>query len=91
MTLAWGTSSDSSSSSLGISSVVTRLTPVRLPPGRAKLATRPDSTGSVPVWKTIGIVEVALFAANAEESPPSVTITSTWRSARSAANARSRS
>ena len=41
ITLAWGTSSDSSSSRLGISSTVRMLTPVRLPPGRARLATRP--------------------------------------------------
>src|ERR1700730_14362246 len=32
-----------------------RLTPVRLPPGRAKLATRPNSTASPPVAKMIGI------------------------------------
>src|SRR5512133_3277516 len=36
---------------------------VRLPPGRAKLATRPLSSGSTPISKTIGIVEVAFFAA----------------------------
>ena len=40
------------------------LMPVRLPPGRARLATRPASTGSPPPMKTIGIVEVALFAAS---------------------------
>ena len=39
------------------------LTPVRLPPGRARLATRPIATGS-PTVKTIGIVEVAFFAAS---------------------------
>ena len=42
------------------------LKPVRLPPGRARLATRPAATGSLPPRKTIGIVEVALFAASAE-------------------------
>jgi hypothetical protein len=39
------------------------LTPVTLPPGRARLATRPSLTGSSPPKKTIGVVEVALFAA----------------------------
>ena len=47
---------------MGISSART-LKPVRLPPGRARLATRPNATGSPPAMKTIGIVEVALFAA----------------------------
>src|ERR1700738_3782080 len=39
------------------------LTPGRVPPGRWRLATRPSSTGSPPVRRTIGIVEVAFFAA----------------------------
>jgi hypothetical protein len=46
-----------------------KVTPVRLPPGRARLATRPNSTGSVPLLKTIGIVEVALLAASTEGPP----------------------
>src|SRR5215471_7830341 len=37
--------------------------PVRLPPGRARLATRPVLTGSFTVAKTIGIIAVACFAA----------------------------
>ena len=37
--------------------------PVRLPPGRPKLATRPVRTGSFSVWNTIGIIVVAAFAA----------------------------
>ena len=45
--MAWGTSSDSSSSRLGISSTLKGLKPVRLPPGRARLATRPAATGSL--------------------------------------------
>ena len=90
-TLASGTNSESSSSRLGISSAVRMVNPVRLPPGRAKLATRPFSTGSVPVSKTIGIVKVAVFAANAGEVPPLVAITSTLRPTRSAAKAGSRS
>ena len=44
------------------------LTPVRLPPGRARLAIRPSSTGS-PTLKTIGIVEVTVFAASAGGVP----------------------
>ena len=72
ITLAWGTSSDSSSSRLGISSTARMLTPVRLPPGRARLATKPFATGSPPPAKTIGIVEVAFFAASAEGGPPLV-------------------
>ena len=44
--------------------------PVRLPPGRARLVTRPPATGSSPTLKTIGIVEVALFAASAAGMPP---------------------
>jgi hypothetical protein len=67
------------------------LTPVRLPLGRAKLATRPDTTGSLATTKTIGIVEVAFFAASAETVPPPVAIRSTLRPTRSAANAGSRS
>ena len=41
--------------------------------------------------KTIGIVEVALFAASAGGVPPFVTIKSTFRPTRSAAKAGSRS
>ncbi len=44
-------------------SLVRIVMPVRLPPGRARLATRPSATGLVPTLKTIGIVEVVLFAA----------------------------
>jgi hypothetical protein len=40
------------------------LKPVRLPPGRARLATKPDSTGSKVTGKTIGIVLVARLAAS---------------------------
>ena len=46
------------------------LTPVRLPPGRARLATRPVLDRVAAAEKTIGIVEVALFAASAEGVPP---------------------
>src|SRR5215472_10020071 len=89
ITPAWGTSSEISSSRLGISSTLIRLTPVRLPPGRARLGTRPRSTGS-PTLKACGIVEVALFAASAEGSP-SAAITSTIRPTKSVTNEGSRS
>ena len=42
-----------------------RLTPVRLPPGRLRLATRPSLTGSAPIVKTIGMVVVAALATDA--------------------------
>ena len=48
---------------LGASSTAMKLIPVMLPPGRPRLATRPASTGSPPPINTIGIVEVASFAA----------------------------
>ena len=50
---------------------------MRLPPGRAKLATRPSPTGSVPAMKTIGIVEVRYRRERGE--PPLATIRSTLR------------
>jgi hypothetical protein len=48
--------------------------PVALLPGRARLATKPNSTGSEPTPKTIGIVVVAALAAAA--APPSAAINS---------------
>jgi hypothetical protein len=39
------------------------VTPVTLPPGWLRLATRPSSTGFAPIWKTIGTSDVAAFAA----------------------------
>src|SRR5437762_14091822 len=77
ISLACGTNSDSSSTILGNSSTARKLTPVRLAPGRARLATKPGSTAS-PTLKTIGIVEVALFAASAEGTEVA-TIASTLR------------
>ena len=41
------------------------VTPVTLPPGRSRLATRPSRTGSAAISKTIGMVVVAAFAASA--------------------------
>jgi len=41
------------------------VTPVTLPPGRARLAISPDPTGSDTAKNTIGMDEVARFAASA--------------------------
>ena len=60
-----GASSRRSSSRFAPSVALTKVTPVMLPPGRARLATRPALTGSSPVMKTIGIVVVAALAASA--------------------------
>ena len=76
---AVGTSSRRSSSRFATSSVPTKLIPVRLPPGRARLVTRPSPTGSSLTIKTIGIVVVAAFAANAVAGPWIVAITATRR------------
>ena len=84
-----GTNSRRSSNRFADTSVVKILFPVRLPPGRARLATRPSLTGSSGLTKTMGIVVVAALAANAE--PPVAAITATWRRTNSAASAGSRS
>jgi hypothetical protein len=60
-----GHSSRSNASRFAVSSVLKKLTPVTLPPGRARLATRPTLTGSWPTTKTMGIVFVAALAAKA--------------------------
>src|SRR5262249_37356320 len=65
ISLALGTSSRSSPSRFDPSPPIKLLTPVALPPGRFKLATRPNLIGSSPVVNTIGTVEVAAFAATA--------------------------
>jgi hypothetical protein len=56
-------------------------TPVRFPPGRAKLSTSPAATGSATAVNTIGIWVVARFAACAW-GVPKATMTSTlsWTS-----------
>src|SRR5262245_45696933 len=61
--VARGSSSCSKPSRFASNAVVKKLTPVALPPGRLTLATRPRVTGSTPAKNTIGIVEVAAFAA----------------------------
>jgi len=60
---ALGASSCNSPSCLAAKSVVVKTTPVTLPPGRLRLATKPVLTGSKPVVKTIGIVAVAALTA----------------------------
>src|SRR5262245_17477061 len=66
------------------------VTPVTLPPGRLRLATRPIFTGSLPAVKTIGMVVVAALAASAEAVPPVAAITATLRRTSSAASTGSR-
>ena len=73
MIVALGTNSRSSSSHFDTSSVFMLVTPVTLPPGRARLVTRPAATGSIPTWKTMGIVAVAAFAASAAGVLPGAT------------------
>jgi hypothetical protein len=77
----------SNSNRFGSTSVVRTLTPVRLPAGRLRLATRPSSTGFGTPVKTIGIAELAAFAAAAEAVPPDATMAATRKLANSAASA----
>jgi hypothetical protein len=58
--------------------------------GRARLATRPNWTGSFPMPKAIGIVAVGALAASATVAMLGVTITATCRRTRSAINAGTR-
>ena len=88
--VAVGTSSRKSSSRFAVNSPATKLTPVKLPPGRARLATRPSLTGSSLTLKTIGIVVVALAAARVVAFPM-VTSTATCRRANSATSSGNRS
>src|SRR6266571_2093230 len=59
---ALGTRSCSNCSRFASNSLAKKLIPVRFPPGRARLATRPNLTGSSPTPNTIGIVVVAALA-----------------------------
>ena len=61
-----------------------------LPPGRARLATRPVPTGSAATAKTIGMTDVACFAARTA-AVPAVTMTSTLSRTNSAAISAKRS
>ena len=78
MTLAVGINSCSNCSRFGAISTFVWVTPVTLPPGRLRLATRPIWMGSAPVSKTIGMVVVAAFAASAAGVLVAA-ITATWR------------
>src|SRR5262245_43623737 len=68
--VAAGTSSRRSSSRFATNSALRKLIPVRLPPGRARLATKPTLTGSSLMAKTIGIVVVTALAAKTAAGPP---------------------
>ena len=71
ISVAVGTSSCSNCKRfINNSSDVKKLIPVALPPGRARVATSPWATGSAPVVKTMGMVEVAPLAASPERVPP---------------------
>jgi hypothetical protein len=64
---------------------------VTLPPGRAKLSTKPRATGSeLESVKTMGIVLVAFLAVRPSFGPPAM-MTSTLRRTSSSAKAGSRS
>src|SRR5262249_17611948 len=89
MRVAEGSSSRTSSKCFATSSALKMLMPVRLPPGRARLGTRPSLTGSSATEKTMGIVVVASFAA--EAALAMATITPTGRRTNSAASSGSRS
>ena len=84
--VAWGLSSSKRLSCLPASSALRKVIPVTVPPGLLRLVTRPYRTGSSATAKTIGIVEVAAFAARAAYGEPVVMITSTLRSTSSAAS-----
>ena len=85
-----GTASLSISNLLVFSSTAKVENPVTLPPGRARLATRPSPTGSPTFVITMGMVVVALLAANTD-TPAIATIRSTLRRTRSAASSFRRS
>src|SRR6516162_4118193 len=69
------------------STLLRKVTPVTLPPGRLRLGTSPALTGSVPIAKTTGMTVVAALAESADIVPSMVTITATLRRVRSFANA----
>src|SRR5215213_10201362 len=75
MRAAFGASSLSNSKRLAPSSVMKRVTPVAFPPGWLRLDTSPMVTGSPPSVNTIGMAEVAAFAASAALLPPVAAIT----------------
>jgi hypothetical protein len=79
----WGTTSRKSSTRLPARSDCWFDSPVTLPFGRARLATRPPPTGSVAIGKTMGMTAVACFTVGT--ASPFVTMTSTLSRTNSAA------
>ena len=77
--LAEGTSSCSRPKRFASTAVISILTPVALPPGLAKLSTRPSLIGSTPLINTSGIVFVTALTASAVTGPPTAAITATLR------------
>src|SRR5262249_19078002 len=67
--LTLGRSWRTSSNRFGPSEAKKNVTPVTLPPDGPRLGTRPNSTGSPPAVKTIGMVDVAALAAFGDGSP----------------------
>ena len=86
-----GTMALSNSTRLPARSGETLVSPVMLPPGRARLATSPLPTGSPTDVNTIGIVALACFAARVAGVPAAARIRSTGRAASSAASSGRRS
>jgi hypothetical protein len=84
-----GTTSRNNSRRLPARSVAWPDRPVTLPPGRARLATKPPPTGSFAMAKTIGMTDVASFIVGT--ASPFVTIQSTFRRTNSAAISATRS
>ena len=75
---ALGTSSRNNCRRFAPNGPASIVTPVALRPGRLRLATRPDLTGSEAVRKTIGMLLVAPLAIRAATSPPAEKIALTW-------------
>src|SRR5262249_7181334 len=86
-----GESSCRNSSRFGSRVTDKRVAHVTLRPGLFMLVTSPSWIGSPPVWKTIGIAEVAAFAARPGADVAHAAMTVTWRRTRSAASVGSRS
>src|SRR5262249_7861233 len=87
---ALGTNSCRIPSSLATNGTTVKTTPVILPPGRLRLATKPTLTGSAPMTNIMGVVAVTALLACAA-SVPAPTIAATCRRTRSAAGLGSRS
>ena len=80
----FGTTVASSSNCFGDESSDEPASPVMLPPGCARLATRPFPTGSVEKAMTMGIVVIVCFSVGSA-APKAVTMTSTFSRTNSAA------